>query len=460
MNLKTVDFNQGDSMKNLLKVFVPLLIAYIFNMFYDLMDSFWIGNMLGESALAAQTICIPIILIFNSLCMGATNGISILLSKRIGAKEQKKVDGIIATSFFTLLFIVIVVVIICEFGLDLMLHVLNTPDEIYAAARGYLAIHIVSFPIVLLYMYLGAVLRSYGNSSMQMIAVIICTVLNGILDPVLIQFVGINGAAIATVLTQGIMMLIIVAYIYRKKLIRINIKDFSRGVLKEIAAKSIPAMFQQSIPSISTAFITSIVSTFGILSIAAFGVIGKIEILLLYPAMAMNMALTTASGQCCGRENFKKLKQYLKCGMIVSGGITIIIAPLIAIFSINLSSIFGAGMEAGFITKTYFTIVGVGYVCNCLTNSIIGEINGFGRPTIAMILMVIYYLAIRMPLAKILSIYNGLNGIWTAVLVSHIAALIVALLLQYFVIAKRMKGAQYRSEQMKDIDELNISASE
>lgn len=92
---KTVDFTQGKTMKNLLAIFFPLLIAYIFNMVYDIMDSFWIGNMLGETALAAQTICIPISLLFNALCMGATNGVSILLSKYIGAKEDKKTKEVV-----------------------------------------------------------------------------------------------------------------------------------------------------------------------------------------------------------------------------------------------------------------------------------------------------------------------------------------------------------------------------
>jgi Na+-driven multidrug efflux pump len=91
----------------------------------------------------------------------------------------------------------------------------NTPVEIHATAENFLMIHILSFPFAMMYMFFCAVLRSYGNSSVQLVAIIGCTLLNVVLDPLFIRFMGISGVALATVISEGIMMILV--FIYCKK---------------------------------------------------------------------------------------------------------------------------------------------------------------------------------------------------------------------------------------------------
>ena len=132
-------------------------------MMYNLVDSLWIGNLLGETAYAALTNSTPIILILTSVAMGATNGVSILISQAIGAKDKKKTESLIATSFSVAVAFSFLVTILLEALLPGILKVLNTPAETYDMAYSYLAIYILGYLAVYLYLYFTAVLRSFGN---------------------------------------------------------------------------------------------------------------------------------------------------------------------------------------------------------------------------------------------------------------------------------------------------------
>ncbi|NFV11514.1 MATE family efflux transporter [Clostridium sporogenes] len=417
------DFTKGNTTKKLIGITIPLLIAFIFNMAYSIVDSVWIGNLLGEKAMAALTISMPPILLATSVAMGATNGIAILLSKNIGAKERNGINKVISTSFVGAIIFSIMVTIICEFGTNIILNLLNTPDNIYSMAKDYFVIYMLGYVFVFMYLYFTAILRSFGNTIMQMISIILCTLLNLVLDPIFINKLGIRGAAFATLFSQGIMMGIMVVYIIKKKIIIIDFKLFDKNIIKQIVKNAVPSIIQQSIPAISTSFITSLVSGFGILPIAAFGISGKLETILFYPAMALNMTITTCTGQCFGAKDTKKAKEYLHSGMLLGSGVLIILTFIVVVFSKNLASIFGAGESVGKLVKVYFSIISIGYVCNTITNCLLGAINGFGKPKAAMSLMIFYYIIIRMPLAKLLSAtVLGVNGIWIAILVSHILA--------------------------------------
>lgn len=422
------DFTKGDTTKNLISVTIPLFIAFLFTMAYNVVDSIWIGNLLGEKAMAALTVSMPPILLINSVAMGATNGVSILLSKSIGAKDEKSTNKVVATSFVVSIIFSIVITLICEFSTNGILNLLNTPNEIYFMAKGYFTLYILGYILMFMYLYFTSVLRSFGNTTMQMISIIFCTIVNGFIDPIFINKMGIKGAAVATLLSQGIMVLIMIGYIIKKKLIKINFRLFNMEDLKELIKKAVPSIVQQSLPAISTSFITSLVSEFGVVSIAAFGIAGKLETILLYPSMALNMTITTCSGQCFGAKDTKKAKEYLKSGMLFGSLFLTIITIFTVVFSKNLGSMFGAGVDVKNIIKVYFSIISVGYVCNTVTNCVLGTVNGFGKPAGAMFLMIFYYIIVRMPLSKILSITSlGLNGIWIGVLVSHIAAAIAGL---------------------------------
>lgn len=421
--LMKMDLIGGSTRRCLMAMAFPLMAAMFLNMAYNLVDSLWIGNLLGEAAYAALTTATPIVLILTSLAMGATNGISILVSQAIGAKDQNRVERLIATSLVISVVVSLVVTVLLECSIPVILHALNTPAGTYDMAYGYLSIYVLGYLAVYLYLYFTAILRSYGNSFFQAAAMLIATVLNGILDPILIKAVGFRGAAIATVLSQTICLIFMIVYLRKKKLFSIHLMWFQKADVMLLIQKAIPSVIQQCIPAVSTTFLTALVSSYGITAIAAYGITGKLEIVLFYPAMALNMVLTTIIGQCAGAKRLDRAKDYLKCALCYGSGLLAVLSLLIVLFSRPLSSFFVKSSDAAAIVGAYFLIVGVGYVLNTATNCFLGALNGMGKPSKSMFLMIFYYILVRMPVAYLLSALGfGLNGIWSAVVISHVVA--------------------------------------
>ena len=206
-----------------------------------------------------------------------------------------------------------------------------------------------------------------------------------------------------------------------------KISAFDKSEVLPLIQKAIPSVIQQSIPAISTTFLTALVSTYSVTAIAAYGVTGKLETILFYPAMALNMVLTTIIGQCVGGSRYDRAKDYLKCALRYGCVLLVILSVLVVGFSKQLSGLFVKSEDVAAIVGTYFLIVSIGYILNTVTNCYLGALNGMGKPSKSMFLMIFYYIVVRMPLAYLLSYLGlGLNGIWAAVLISHVVASIAA----------------------------------
>ena len=342
--------------------------------------------------------------------MGATNGVSILLSQAIGAKDKKRTESLIATSFCVAVVFSVLVTVILELLLPSILSALNTPAETYDMAYSYLSVYVLGYIAIYLYCYFAAVLRSFGNSMFQAIAMLTT-----------------NGAAIATLLSETICLLFMLVYLKKKKLFTFKISEFDKSDILPLVQKAVPSVIQQSIPAVSTTFLTALVSTYSITAIAAYGVAGKLEIIVFYPAMALNMVLTTIIGQCVGGKRCDRAKDYLKCALGYGCGLLVILSALVIGFSKQLSGLFVKSDDVAAIVGTYFLIVSIGYLLNTVTNCYLGALNGMGKPSKSMFLMIFYYIVVRIPLSYLLYYVGfGLNGIWVAVLVSHVVASIAA----------------------------------
>ena len=140
-----IHFIEGNTRRCLMAMALPMIAAMFLNMAYNLVDSLWIGNLLGETAYAALTNSTPIILILTSVAMGATNGLSILLSQAIGAKDKKKTESLIATSLIVAVVFSLLVTLVLELSLSFILNALNTPAETYDMAYSYLAIYVLGY---------------------------------------------------------------------------------------------------------------------------------------------------------------------------------------------------------------------------------------------------------------------------------------------------------------------------
>lgn len=422
-----IDFVNGETKKSLLLMVLPLLFAMVLTMAYNLVDSLWVGNMLGEKGYAALTNSTAVVLILSAIAMGASNGIAILVSQTVGANKKQEAEGIIATLLVLAGIFSVVVTIVLEVFLKDILSVMNTPAELFDSAYSYLSIYLIGYAAIYVYMQFTAVFRSFGDPVFQVKGMFISTVFNAILDPVMIHFMGLSGAAWSTVLSE-ILCLVFALYYHKKKhLFSLKFEACSVRYIKPLFENALPAAIQGCMPAISSAVMLFLVTRFGVTTIAAYGVTNKLEILLFYPAMAMNMGLTTIVGQCYGAKRLDRIKDYMHFALISGGAFIAVVTAVVMIFAGQLSGLFIDSTQAAHIVRHFFQIVSVGYVMYMITSCFLGELSGLGKPGKSMILFFTYYIIIRIPLAAILVHGSmGIDGVWTAILISHVAAAALA----------------------------------
>ncbi len=422
-----IDLIEGDTVRGLLSMVLPLVAAMILTMAYNLVDSLWVGNLLGEAGYAALTSSTAIVLILSAVAMGCGNGAAILVSQEVGARRTEEADRTIATILLLACGFALAVTVVLELALDPLLRLLGTPAASCAGAHAYLSVYLIGYPAIFLYMQITSLFRSFGDPVFQMKGMLFTTVFNAVVDPLMILALGLAGAAWATVLSEVLCMLYSVWYHRRRRLFRLSLRMAAPALVRPVLRCAVPSAVQQCMPAISSAAMLFLLTRYGVTTIAAYGVANRVEILLFYPAMAMNMALTTIAGQCFGAARSDRARAYLRAGLLLGCAATAVTTALVVGFAGRLSGFFLDSAQAAAIVQHFFRIVAIGYVLYMATSCFLGVLSGAGRPGLSMLSFFLYYIVLRIPLAALLvRTAMGLDGIWTAILLSHALAALIA----------------------------------
>lgn len=422
-----IDFINGKTNSCLVKMFIPLLMAMTLMMIYNMVDSFWVGNMLGEHGMSALTAGTAIVLIMNSLAMGVGNGVSVMVAHIVGSGEKEKITEVVATILAISLALSVVICGAVEISLPQLLSILGTPVEIFSDAKAYLQIYLIGNVALFIYMQFTSIFRAFGDSMFQMKGMIYTAIFNAIFDPIFINLYGLKGAAAVTFVSEVLCLVYAAFYTKKHRFFTIDFKQMKFEYVKEMFRISIPTTVQAIMPPISSAVMISFITSFGLTAIAGFGVARNLELIMFMPTTGMCMAVTSIVGQCEGAGRFDRAKDYLKSGLLIGGVFIAIVSTLVIVFSNPLTASFGQGTEVAMVVKQFFKIISIGYVLYMLTSCIQGYLTGIGKPEWAMILLILYYIVFRIPAAFMFKSMFGLEGIWIAFLVSHILAFGVAM---------------------------------
>ena len=421
----SIDFIGGDTRRSLLRMVGPLLAAMVLTMAYNLVDSLWVGNLMGETGYAALTSSTSVVLILSAIAMGSSNGAAILIAQTAGAK--KEAGGLISVSLALAGAFSVGVTAVLELALRPLLAAMNTPPELFSMAYDYLSVYLLGYAAIFLYMHFTAAFRAFGDPVFQMKGMLLSTVFNAVADPLMIRGFGLRGAAWATVLSEALCLVFAVVYHRKKRLFRLTLRRADAAWVRPLLADAVPSAVQSCMPAVSSAALLLLVTGFGVTAIAAYGAAGRLEILLFYPAMAMNMALTAITGQCSGAGRTDRVRDYLRCALRLGTVFTAVLSAAVILFAGPLSRLFVDSGATAAIVQGFFRIVSVGYVLYMATSCFLGETSGLGHPGRSMALMFVYYIVVRVPLAAALvRTPLALDGVWTAVLISHIAAAALA----------------------------------
>ncbi|WP_438445045.1 MATE family efflux transporter [Gorillibacterium sp. sgz5001074] len=422
------DFTTGSIPRHLVRFALPILIGNLLATGYSIINAIWVGKLLGKDAVGAVAVSFPIFLGTVALCSGATLASSILVAKAYGAKDHAVIQRVVNHSWSIALILILTVTAGGYLLSDSLIRLMGTPEEIQSLAAGYLRISFVGFAGLYLSYLVSSVLRGVGDTVVPLLFVILSTVVNAVLDPVLIMGLaglpelGLNGAALASLIATVLTTVMGILYVKRKykgEPIHPTRLEFDGKAVAEILKLGLPSFVQQMLLSMGYAFITVFVNGYGAAAIAAFGVASRLDSIVAMPAIAMMMAASTLTAQNLGAGKGERIKDVLKWGIVINIPVIVVVSAVCVSFPEAVMRIFVREQDVISSGVDYLRIVGAGYLFFIFFYVSNGIINGAGKTVSTLIISFISLCVIRIPLAALLSHTSlGLRGIWAAIVIS------------------------------------------
>ncbi|MCI8292456.1 MAG: MATE family efflux transporter [Hespellia sp.] len=419
---KEPDLLNGKPGQSMLLFAIPMIIGNLFQQFYNMADSVIVGNFVGEDALAAVGASYSFTTVFIMIAIGGGIGASVLTSQYLGAEKYREMKTSIYTFFITFLILSFLLALLGMFCNPVILRALNTPENIYADAVRYLQIYFIGLPFMFLYNILSANFNALGKSRIPLGLLIFSSVLNVILDLWMVSGMGLGvaGVAIATVIAQGVSVLISFGIMFR--LLRTYQSDekpclFDRGMFTSGIKIAVPSIIQQSIVSIGMLLSQSAVNRFGSSALAGFSAGNRLESICIVPMIATGNAMSTFTAQNLGAKKPDRVKEGYRAAFRIIIGFGVCIAVIVLLFQNQIMSIFVDAAESpvAFATgKAYFQFCGWFFSFLGFKAITDGILRGSGDTGVYMIANLIN-LGIRVSMAQLVSPILGIEVIWYAI---------------------------------------------
>lgn len=420
----------GPIFKSIMSLMIPIMFGNLLQTAYNLTDTFWVGR-LGKEAVAAVSICFPIIFLIISLSIGFATAGSILVSQAKGRKDfeaMNKITGqtllmsVILSTFFSIIGFI--------FSAQLI-GILGVEPVVSALATTYLKYSMLGLVFVFGYMTFQEISRGAGDPKTPLIIVLITVLLNLILDPLLIfgykmiPAFGVSGAAVSTIATQAVAF-IVALIIMKKGIAGIKLKrrhfKLNFKLIKKLFLLGIPTSLEQSSRSISMILMVIIASSFGTVVLAAFGIGSRIFSFVIIPAISLAISSAILVGQNIGAG---KKRRAFKTGILAQkiGFISLTIVGIIFfIFAKQIATIFIPGeIETIAVATSFLKTISIIFGVIGVQMSCLGAFRGAGKTKLSMILAMTM-ISIQLISAYVLSHYTPLaaTGIWVAFVVADV----------------------------------------
>lgn len=340
---------EGKPLPLILQFAPPLLIGNLFQQTYNIVDAAIVGRYLGTEALASVGASSSVQFLVLGFCIGICCGFAIPIAQRFGAKDYRLMRVYLFHGAVLSAAAAVILTLLCAVFCPQILHLLSTPENIYAGAYQYLLIIFLGIPFNLLYNLLSCVLRAVGDSRTPFIFLAIATALNILLDLVCILGLhwGVSGAAAATITAQAVSGLLCLFYILRKvPLLHIQREEcrMDGHVTKTMFAMGVPMGLQYSITAIGSMVMQSANNSLGSVYVSAFTAAMRIKQFAMCPFDAIATGVSTFCGQNLGARKPDRIKKGIRQGVTV-GVLYGLCAGLVLIF-------FGRSLSLLFVSKS------------------------------------------------------------------------------------------------------------
>lgn len=429
------DLTQGGITRTLLTFTLPMMVSSLLQQCYNITDTLIVGQFIGRQALAAVGSAYALMVFLVSILSGLSMGSGTVFSQQFGAGDFPRMRRSIFMSFVFIGAIALLLNAAVFIWIDPILGWLSVPDDVCGMMRSYLVIIFTGIVFTFLSNFYSSLLRAVGDSMTPLVFFAISALLNIGLDLffILVLDMGIEGAAVATVVSQAVGALLIVWHTYRKRSeLRLRREDmrFDRAGFKEILSFSSLTCIQQSIMNFGILLVQGLVNSFGTVVMAAFAAAVKIDSFAYTPVQEFGNAFSTFVAQNFGAGKKDRIRSGVRSAVAVAVLFSVFVSAMVFIFARQLMLVFVRPEEVEIIDAgvRYLRIEGSFYVGIGLLFLLYGYYRAIRRPGMSVVLTVLS-LGTRVGLSYWLASVPGIGetGVWWSIPIGWALADIVGI---------------------------------
>lgn len=406
MESKKISLIEGNAKIGMLKFAFPIFLGQVCQQLYNVVDAIVVGNYVGQNALAAVTSTGALIFLLVGFFGGMFSGVGVIISRYFGANDEKKIKKAVGTAVSFGLISGTILTIVGTLLTPTLLRLMGTPDNVFQDSSIYIRTYFTGILFVVMYNTACGIFQAVGDSKRPLYYLVISAVINVVLDILFVGFfnMGVIGAAIATVISQGTSAFLAFFRLARiDSIYKVTLKGIciEKNILKGMINIGLPSGIQNSVIAFANVVVQSSVNSFGAVVMAGNGAYIKLEGFAFIPVTAFSMAITTFVSQNIGAENFDRVKDGARFGVIFSCVCAELIGLVIFVLAPYLISIFGNNSEVIAVGTQRAHLNALFYFLLSFSHCISGVLRGAGRSKIPMLTMLICWCLIRVSYIKI-----------------------------------------------------------
>ncbi|MCD8130295.1 MAG: MATE family efflux transporter [Lachnospiraceae bacterium] len=331
---REIDMLEGPVFKTIVIFALPILVSYLFQSLYNMVDTMIVGNVLGDNSLAAVGSTASIYELLVGFGMGLANGMTIVTARGYGSGDKELVRKSVAGCITIGLVASVVVAVLGYLILKPLLTILNTPEEIFQEAYDYISIIVIFGIVMFAYNLCSSLLRAIGNSVMPLLFLVFSSCLNIVLDLIFVLALrmGVKGAATATVLAQTVSCILCIIYLWKKTEILRPAREhfrFDRNLYKDLCSQGFAMAVMGSIVSVGSIILQYGINNLGTLTIAAHTAARKLCSFAMMPFGSMAMGAATFVSQNRGADKGERILKAIRscclCSVIMAAVMSVIL---------------------------------------------------------------------------------------------------------------------------------------
>lgn len=419
---KIKDFTQGNITSQLLTFAFPIFMSNLLQVVYNMVDMIIVGNQLGKTGISAVAVGGDVTGLLTFVAMGFANAGQVLIARLIGFGKREKIGKFVGTMCGFLMVTACVISVIGLIFRKEMLTLMNTPPQAYEGALSYSVICMVGLVFITGYNMTSAILRGMGDSKHPFLFIGIAAVINLVLDVILVIHFdfGPAGAAIATVVSQGISFITCIIFLYKNKeqfSMDITLKDFiswDKEMLLDLVKLGTPMAIKSASIHVSKLFVNSWINSYGLVVCAFAGIANKLASISNLISMAMNTAGSTLVGQNIAAQKNDRVKAVLKCLAVITISIATFFSILFILFPKPIFGIFTKEEEVLAIAMGYIPIAVLLFYGSALRSIMNALMNGSGNTKVNFATAILDGIILRISLSVLFGLVLNMKhyGFW------------------------------------------------